>query len=306
MFSTHDSPQNFHDFSGTTDSAAHPLRVAHTAKVISIVIPAHDEAQVIGRLLAGLLRDVPPGEFDVVVVPNGCSDATAQIAATFPVRVIDTDRASKAEALRIGDQAAQGFPRIYVDADVELGPDDVRALARVLTASDVLAAGPVRHLRTSGRPWPVRWYYRVWERLPEVRRGLFGRGVVGVSERGYERLAALPRVMADDLAMSQAFAPEERTVVPDAKVVVHPPGTWQDLVRRRVRAATGVTQLESLGLDQAGGSARTRYADLLGMARREPLLVGPLGVFVTVALVAKWRARTADTTVWLRDESSRA
>ncbi|MFD2082561.1 glycosyltransferase [Actinopolymorpha cephalotaxi] len=274
--------------------------------MISIVIPAHNEAQVIGRLLAGLLRDVPSGEFDVVVVPNGCSDDTARIAASFPVRVIDTDRASKAEALRIGDQAARGFPRIYVDADVELGPDDIRALARVLTSSDVLAAGPVRELRTSGRPWAVRWYYRVWERLPEVRRGLFGRGVVGVGERGYERLAALPRVMADDLAMSQAFAPGERTVVPDAKVVVHPPGTWQDLVRRRVRAATGVTQLESLGLDQAGGSARTRYADLLGMARREPHLVGPLGVFVTVALVAKWRARTADTSVWLRDESSRA
>ena len=42
------------------------------------------------------------------------------------------------------------------------------------------------------RSWSVRWYYDVWTQLPEVRRGLFGRGVVAVSEAGYARIAKLP------------------------------------------------------------------------------------------------------------------
>jgi hypothetical protein len=50
----------------------------------------------------------------------------------------------------------------------------------------VLAAAPQRELALGGRPWPVRWYYDVWTRLPEVRRGLFGRGVIGVSVPGCE------------------------------------------------------------------------------------------------------------------------
>ena len=40
----------------------------------------------------------------------------------------------------------------------------------------------------------------MWSRLPAIRAGLFGRGVVGVSAEGFARLAALPELMGDDLA----------------------------------------------------------------------------------------------------------
>lgn len=274
--------------------------------MVSIVVPAHNEAQVIGRLLSGLLDTAHPGEFDIVVVPNGCTDDTAAIAAGHRVRVVTSPQASKAVALRIGDEAAQGFPRLYVDADVELGTEDVRALAKALRQPGVLAAAPERHLEMAGRPWPVRWYYRVWTGLPEVQRGLFGRGVIGVTEEGHGRLAGLPEVVADDLASSQAFAPHERVIAQTARVVVHPPRTWGDLLRRRVRAAAGVEQLEQADLDQAGGSARTGLRDLLGMARRDPRMLPPLAVFVAVAVLARRRARKVGTSRWLRDESSRA
>ena len=51
-----------------------------TGAVASVVIAAHNEAAVLGRCLRGLLADAEPGEFDVVVVPNGCTDATAEKA----------------------------------------------------------------------------------------------------------------------------------------------------------------------------------------------------------------------------------
>lgn len=265
--------------------------------MVSVVIPAHNEGPVIGRLLARLAGS----GLDIVVVPNGCTDDTAAVATAHGVRVVVAPEASKAAALRVGDAAARGFPRLYVDADIELGAADVMALAEALERPGVLAAAPARVLEMTGRPWPVRWYYDVWTRLPEVRRGLFGRGVIAVNEAGHARLESLPNVIADDLAASLAFAPAERVVVDEARVRIHPPRTWADLLNRRTRAATGVTQLEQAHLDQPGGSARTGLRDLTTLARRRPHHVA---VFLTAALIARRRARRPSTT-WQRDESSR-
>src|SRR5262245_39777444 len=202
------------DFPNTADPGM------HTSTVVSIVVPAHNEARVIGRLLGPLVSLGPDGP-DVIVVANGCTDDTAQVAASFgpPVRVLSIPVASKREALVAGDRAATGFPRLYVDADVELGAADVAALGEALRPPSALAGGPARELAMAGRPWLVRWYYDVWARLPEVRSGLFGRGVIGVSKKGHERLASLPPLLADDLAASLVFAPDERVIVPGARVV---------------------------------------------------------------------------------------
>ncbi|MEV6580016.1 glycosyltransferase family 2 protein [Streptomyces sp. NPDC051582] len=286
----------------------------------SIVIPAHNEGRVIGRLLDALLADAPADGPDIVVVCNGCTDDTAAVAgARGPrVRVVEIPTPSKHTALRVGDEHAQGFPRLYVDADVEVGAADVRALTGALAARPgLLAAAPGRDIPLSGCAWPVRAYYRVWQRLPAVREGLFGRGVIAVTEPGHARIAALPPLMADDLAASLAFAPQERRVVETARVVVHPPRTWGDLIRRRVRAATSSAELERFQASQAPGStegahapsARTGTDDLRALLRAQPSLLPGVMVFVVAALAARRRSRKAirsgDFSTWLRDESSR-
>ncbi len=279
--------------------------------VISVVVPAHDEARVIDRLLGQLTSGLPPDGLDVIVVANGCTDDTALIAGRYEpgVRVLSIPVPSKREALVAGDRAAMGFPRIYVDADVELGSADVCALADALARPGALAAGPERVLALSGASWLVRWYYDVWARLPEVRSGLFGRGVIGLSEAGHARVASLPPLLADDLAASLVFGPDERVIVPGARVVVHVPRTAGDLLRRRVRAAMGVDQVEqSEGGPEA--SARTRPRDLLALVRAEPRLAPRVLVFLAVAVLARRRARREvqrnQYSTWLRDESSRA
>ncbi|MFF3635957.1 glycosyltransferase [Streptomyces sp. NPDC101169] len=277
----------------------------------SIVIPAHNEERVLGRLLDSLLADPSGDETDIVVVCNGCTDDTARIAARRGprVRVVEIPVPSKHAALRAGDDHARGFPRIYVDADVVLTAADVRALAGPLDdASGILATAPERQLPLAACAWPVRAYYRVWQRLPAVREGLFGRGVIAVSEAGYARIAALPPLMADDLAASLAFAPGERLVVGAARVVIQPPRTWPDLVRRRIRAAVSTAQVER-HRDPREASARTGRADLLALVREDPRLLVGVVVLVATAVVARWRARKAiaaeDFGTWLRDESSR-
>lgn len=282
-----------------------------TASVITVIIPAHNEAQVLGRLLRQLVADADAGELDVIVVANGCTDDTAAIAASWApvVRVISTPKPSKYEALKVGDAAARDFPRIYVDADVELTTSDIRALGDALNIDSVLAAGPQREIALADRPWPIRWYYDVWTQLPEVQDGLFGRGVIGVSAAGHARLEALPPLLSDDLAWSLAFEPGERTVVQQARVLIHPPRTVGDLLRRRIRAATGVAQIDAV--DEAPRTtARTQPSHLMKLVRERPSEAPHVLLFLSIALTARWfsrrRTRNHDYSTWLRDESSRS
>ena len=286
-----------------------PRPIADTQRVTSVIVPAHNEGQVIGRLLDGLLFDARPAEFEVLVVSNGSADDTADVARRHSgVQVIEIDEASKHLALVTGDRAATSFPRLYVDADVELDTASARALVATLRRPGTLAAAPERRLLLDGSSWSVRAYYRVWERLPTVRDGLCGRGVLGVSEVGFDRIADRPELMGDDLFLHSRFAPDERRIVVNASSVVRGPKALSDLISRRVRAAQGNTQL---GKHTHGRTVTTvsTSRDLGQLALREPQLWPSLSVFVAVTIVARggaYRIRRSGTrSVWLRDESSR-
>jgi hypothetical protein len=157
----------------------------------------------------------------------------------------------------------------------------------------------------------VRWFYDVWHELPVVRTGLFGRGVVGVSHQGYERLRALPPLLGDDLAASLLFAPEQRRVVSQASVVVHPPRTLGALLKIRTRALVSTLQAaDDPQLAGASGSARTSGADLRAIALAAPLRSTPkVAWFLAVTIATKSRARKAvragDFRTWQRDDTSR-
>lgn len=274
----------------------------------SVVIPAHNEEAVIDRLLDALIDERRP-PLEILVVCNGCVDGTAAAARRHGswVRVIELDEPSKRVALERGDAEATAFPRLYVDADVELSYRDVELLIAAIRDLGVHAAAPTRRIPRDGVGPLVRWYYDVWEQLPQVRAGLFGRGVVAVSEVGNSRVRDLPAMMGDDLIASEAFAPDERHVVGDAYVVVHPPRTYRDLQRRRVRAATGNAQADQAGLRRS--PSITTPKTLLTLAAEQPRLIPRIPVFVASAATSRWAARrsvrSGDFDTWLRDESSR-
>ena len=279
--------------------------------MISVIIPAYNEGRVLGRLLGRLVASAHAGELDVIVVANGCTDDTVAVAAAFgaPVRVLNIGSASKPDALAAGDRAAHGFPRVYLDADVEIGAEDLRAMEKELQRPGVLAAAPEREFTMTGRSWVVRWFYDVWTRLPEVRCGLFGRGVIAIGEEGHDRVAVLQPVIADDLAVSLAFKPDERAVVPEARVLIHPPRTSADLLRRRVRVAEGIAQLKKTAGMPDSDASRTQPSNLLSLARTGPGMTLRVGVFLAVGMVARMRAKRSalrnDYSAWHRDESSR-
>src|SRR5688500_10442289 len=108
----------------------------------SIIIPAHNEASVIGRCISALLRGAGPDELQIIVVCNGCSDDTESVVRRFgnAVELIVTPVASKIHALNLGDAAAKLFPRFFVDADVVLPLDAVRRISGALESGKLAAA----------------------------------------------------------------------------------------------------------------------------------------------------------------------
>jgi hypothetical protein len=277
--------------------------------VTSVVVPAHDEAAVIERCLDALLADARPGELDVVVVCNGCTDDTADRARRYgePVRVVETPVASKAGALNLGDEHAMSFPRVYLDADVVLTTaalrDVVGALERV---PGVVVAAPTAVLDLTDRPWPVRAYYEVWSQLPYATEDMVGCGVYAFSREGRSRFDRFPDRIADDEHARRVAAPGERRALRTSTFTIHPPRTLAGLLAVRVRVRAGNRQLGQAGDADAGtGAARS----LLAIARR-PRLWLRAPVFVAVTLVAERRARAklrdaVATARWERDDTSR-
>jgi glycosyltransferase involved in cell wall biosynthesis len=139
--------------------------------MISIVVPAHNESSVIARTLGQWFTGPASEGISVVVVCNGCSDDTAKVAQRFgpAVRVVESEIASKTHALNLGDRASAAFPRIYVDADIVVSMEAIRALAGRLEQGGVLAVAPTAEFDLRGCSWLVREYYRIRSRLPSSR-----------------------------------------------------------------------------------------------------------------------------------------
>lgn len=272
----------------------------------SVIIPAHDEAGVIGRCLDALFDGIEPDTLDVVVVCNGCTDDTAARARSsgHAVRVVEIEQASKPAALRAGDAATPVFPRLYLDADVVLPGTAARRVLQRLAAGAVAARPPIRY-DTSRSSAAVRRYYRARARVPAVMRSLWGAGVCGVSAAGRGRFGAFPDVVGDDLWLDRQFAAGEVEIVDCEPVVVVVPRRSRDLVHTLRRTYRGKAPMRD---DRSRRTTAFALRDLWSLAGSGA--GGALDAVTYVAFAAGARLAVAGRSHgdghWERDASSRA
>ncbi|GAB3816778.1 hypothetical protein GCM10028820_16610 [Tessaracoccus terricola] len=262
--------------------------------MVSIVIAAHNESDVLGATLDALLAGGSGAE--IIVVPNGCTDDTAEVARSRAgVKVVEVEQGSKPVALNAGDAVATSYPRIYLDADIIVPPGGVQALVKALERPGILAAVPSRVLDTSGRPWPVRAWASVHRRLPVFRDGLFGRGMIALSQEGRERFDEFPLMVADDLFVDSLYEPEQKTEVTEVSVVVESPASTSELLHRLVRVRRGSAAMRSASRD-GDLPIRVRSADRWSWLRdvvAKDLRLVPAGiVYAAITTFAALRART--------------
>jgi glycosyltransferase involved in cell wall biosynthesis len=268
----------------------------------SVLIPAYQEAAVIARCLNALLADAAPGEFEIVVVANGCTDGTARIARSFEprVRVVELPVGSKSLALNEGERELHHFPRLYLDADVELDSQAARAIATALATDQPVIATPRRTLQVAEATLPTRWYFRTWEALQEARRETIGTGAYALNQAGRRRFTTFPESIGDDTFVHSLFRSSERRIVNDT-VKVWPPQRLREVVAVRTRVALGNMTTPP------GPGTRDRpsaWGQLLRLLSR-PAAAAGLPLYIAVTLQIQFRARSRLRTgdlAWTRAE----
>lgn len=284
-------------------------RVEATAAIGSVIVPAHNEEASIGLCLSALLQTARPGEFEIIVVCNGCDDGTANVARSFGsmVRVVEIEVGSKIVALNLGNKAARFHPRLYLDADLEISTQAARDLLSAAAEPSCLAAIGQMETDVTLAPWLLRQYYAVWSRQAYLRNGKFG-GAYALSEEGCRHVGILPPVINDDEYVRRRIPEDRLSVLSGCSFRAQMPRTLRDLMAVRTRVHRGNRQLRQLA--RASGHATPPQAQpqvlhgLVATAWRRPDLWAGLITYITVNAVSKLRAR-GQSSVWGRDESTR-
>lgn len=273
----------------------------------SVVIPAHNEEAVIGRVLDELASLVSSGSIEISVICNGCSDETESVARRYPgVRVFSTPLASKTEALNLGDRVATRFPRVYLDADVEISAAALMQIVRALEVDGgVIAAHPEYIYRTEHSSPLVKAYYRSRTRLlPGFYGHLWGAGCYALTAVARSRFEEFPRVVADDLWVDSLFDGTEKVAVTTAPPVqVFAPRDSRSLIRVLGRVNSGRREVES-DVSLSGASPKLTSSQLFKACHGVADLFDML-TYVGFSLVGRVAATLQRADGWSRDDSSR-
>jgi len=234
---------------GSTRPSAPTLPThASDPPVVSIVIPAYNEAAVIAETLEAILRlDYPADRRQIVVVSDASTDGSDDIVARFANRGVEllrqSHRAGKTAAENAARSRLRGDVVVNTDASVRIHPAALKALVAALAAPTVGVA--------SGRDVSVdrmdgaanrgeRTYvgYEMWVRDLETGLG----GIVGASGCLYAIRADLHReFVPENLSRDFAAALIARrhgmraVSVPEAVCFVPRGASLRQEYRRKVR-----------------------------------------------------------------------
>jgi glycosyltransferase involved in cell wall biosynthesis len=120
---------------------------------ISIIIPAHNEEAFLPVTLDALRKQKYP-TFEVIVVANGCTDQTAEVAKGRCDQFYELRERGLGPARNLGAEKAKGDLLLFLDADTILEPDALQIIAAKFTRK--YAAGTLK-----GEPDSMRLSYKL-------------------------------------------------------------------------------------------------------------------------------------------------
>lgn len=114
-------------------------------QAVSVVIPARNAAPDLKTVLQAIFAQQIDRPVEVIVVSDGSTDATVEVARQFPCRVIETGASSgnPARARNIGADAANGDPIVFLDADCTPRVNWLRGLLTAHAAGNAVVGGAI-------------------------------------------------------------------------------------------------------------------------------------------------------------------
>jgi len=279
---------------------------------LSIVVPAYNESSIIEHTLTYLLADGVLNEADIIVVCNGCHDDTVKRTNEFildnhallegrglTLVVVETEVASKTNAINLGIERAADGDIILLDADIEVSGSVLASLHHMLseTGKDLLAPSVVFDYQRAS--WLVRQYYSVASTSTYNTDYRFS-NVIALSEKAVNQLGKFPEVIADDEYLRRQFSSGQAAICKQFSFQFSCPTNSDDLLSILTRVQRGNYQL-----------AQLKVSDKMAMEKvtvSAPTLIA-LIVFSGFKLLSKLRAkkqmRQGKQVSWEKDNSSR-
>jgi cellulose synthase/poly-beta-1,6-N-acetylglucosamine synthase-like glycosyltransferase len=222
-----------------------PVRKADVTPSVTVIVVAHDEAEVIHTRVENLLaQDYPSDRFDVIVASDGSEDATADIVESLGrreprLRILRRPREGKVAAQDAAVASVQTDVVAFSDANTVWASDALRLLVRNLADPQVgYVCGRLDLESADGTNREgFYWRYELWLRRRESLAGSVtgGNGAIYAVRRS-DYTATGPD-FAHDIGLPYLMAQRGLRAVyePDAIAVERPSRDAEDEFRRKTR-----------------------------------------------------------------------
>jgi len=272
---------------------------------VSVIIPVFNGERVVRPLLSSLGQiDYPRGLCEVILVDNGSTDSTLQIAKEYPVRVLSEDSVRSSYAARnLGIAQARHEILAFTDADCIV---DSRWLAEGVAAMAEqgadMVAGCIEFTFTE-RPSSGELYDSLVHMRNDHLVRMKGRAVTAnllVRSRLFAELGVFPGVQSggDGLWTSRAVAAGRRLVYAPGAIVRHPARPLGEVLAKAARVGSGFRELMKSrpAGERLAGIARSFVPPAPGSAQR---LVESRGAqWMKSRLVGIWWVSYLYSVIW--------
>ena len=216
---------------------------------VSVVIAAHNEERhIVDKLRSVLRQDYQAADLQVVVVSDGSTDATVQLARSLGdprVEVLDLPRLGKAGVLNAGVEVSRGELLVFTDADNQWADDTLGLLLAPFADPEVGASAGHMIIPVVGKGLSLGdslyRHYEAWVRKVENRTGCMVSADGALLALRRTLYQAVPKQVNDDFFISTcAPAAGKRIVyVPEAIVLDQGVDEADKQFRRRQRVTVG-------------------------------------------------------------------
>ncbi len=277
--------------------------------MISIIIPAHNEEALIGNCIDRLHINGTLEGIQVIVVCNGCKDATAEVCRAYSeVTVIETNIPSKINALNIGDREAKYFPRFYLDADIIVDGSALADTAEKMVRYGFKAGAPKLQIDYESRKYLIKNYYKIWLSTPYCRDSMIGSGLYGLTEEGRAVFSEFPNVISDDGYIRLLFKSCEKYINTEKTFLVTAPYDLKGLIKIKVRSHLGNMELSQKYpelLENENINNSRYFLKILFVPTKTISVFMYFVLKIIMKTVAAKKYKKQDFSGWARDESVR-